>query len=587
MAEVFVSYARPDEPLAERVSNALRAEGYSVWRDDQLPAHKAYADVILERLKAAAAVVVLWSADAAKSQWVRSEADAARQAGTLIQAAPPMPFDQIQCANLDGWNGDRQSAGWAKLKASVAALAGSPDAPRTETRPRGNQRSICVIPFSNMSGEAEQEYFSDGISEDITTDLSKISALGVTARNTAFMFKGQGVDVCEIARRLGVSHVLEGSVRKVGDRVRITAQLIDGTTGEHAWAERYDRDLTDIFAIQDEISKSIVDALKVRLLPEEKRAIENRGTGDADAYNLYLMARQYWMTGDHGDSRREQRVIRICERATAIDPGYAQAWALMGLAQANLLYSYSGNEGLNGGLDAAEKALALDPTIAEARLPRIWHLALMGRNDEADSEIEIALSLGPDSWEVNREAARVFFRQGKVEGATLLLERAIELSETDFHSLGMLAAGYLAQGRADQSVVCAGKMIEQIEAALTRDPENGAAIAFGAMGFAILGELDRSREWIERGMLLDPDNLYMRYNLAWPLLKFFDDREGALELLEPALAKAGRNLISLAAADHNLDPLRDDPRFVEMLEAAKTRVEMAPGPVDRLIASEE
>ena len=149
------------------------------------------------------------------------------------------------------------------------------------------------------------------------------------------------------------------------------------------------------------------------------------------------------------------------------------------------------------------------------------------------------------------------------------------------------AARDVAEGRADQAVVCAGKMIEQIEAALTRDPENGAAIAFGAMGFAILGELDRSREWIERGMLLDPDNLYMRYNLAWPLLKFFDDREGALELLEPALAKAGRNLISLAAADHNLDPLRGDPRFVEMLEAAKARVEMAPGLVDRLIASEE
>ena len=129
-----------------------------------------------------------------------------------------------------------------------------------------------------MSGDSEQEYFSDGISEDITTDLSKISALGVVARNTAFTFKGRSVDVEEVARKLGVSHVLEGSVRKAGGRVRINAQLIDGATGEHVWAERYDRDLEDIFKIQDEISQAIIEALKVKLLPQEKKAIEKRGT---------------------------------------------------------------------------------------------------------------------------------------------------------------------------------------------------------------------------------------------------------------------------------------------------------------------
>ena len=147
----------------------------------------------------------------------------------------------------------------------------------------------------------EQEYFSDGISEDITTDLSKVSALEVIARNTAFTFKGRSVNVCEVARKLGVTHVLEGSVRKVGDRVRINAQLIDGASGGHVWAERFDRDLTDIFTIQDEISKAIVAALKLKLLPEEKKAIEKRRTNSAEAYNLYLLARQYWVTGNHGD----------------------------------------------------------------------------------------------------------------------------------------------------------------------------------------------------------------------------------------------------------------------------------------------
>src|SRR6202043_4086797 len=152
---------------------------------------------------------------------------------------------------------------------------------------------ICVLPFANMSDDSQQEYFSDGISEDIITDLSKVSALSVVARNTAFRFKGQSVDVRQVARQLKVSHVLEGSVRKAGGRVRITAQLVDGATGGHIWAERYDRDLDDIFALQDEISQAIVAALRLKLLPEEKKAIEQRGTASSEAYKLYLMARQY------------------------------------------------------------------------------------------------------------------------------------------------------------------------------------------------------------------------------------------------------------------------------------------------------
>src|SRR5205085_2999506 len=176
--------------------------------------------------------------------------------------------------------------------ASVEALAGPKQAKPETRRASERQVSVCVLPFSNMSGDPEQEYFSDGISEDITTDLSKVSALEVIARNTAFTFKGQSVNVCEIARKLGVTHVLEGSVRKDGNQVRITAQLIDGRTGGHVWADRFDRDLTDIFTIQDEISKAIVSALKVRLLPEERKALEQRDTTSAEAYNLYLLARQ-------------------------------------------------------------------------------------------------------------------------------------------------------------------------------------------------------------------------------------------------------------------------------------------------------
>lgn len=220
MSQVFVSYARPSEPQAQRVAETLRAAGYEVWRDDELPAHRAYSDVIEERLKLANAVVVLWTAEAVKSQWVRAEADAARSAGILVQVTvdgtlPPMPFNQTQCANLQDWDGGVEAAGWRKLIASVAALAG-PSKPIADMTRHLRERSVCVLPFANMSGDPEQDYFSDGITEDITTDLSKVSALSVTARNTAFTLKGKAVDVCEVAQDLGVSHLLEGSVRKAG-----------------------------------------------------------------------------------------------------------------------------------------------------------------------------------------------------------------------------------------------------------------------------------------------------------------------------------------------------------------------------------
>jgi adenylate cyclase len=577
MSEVFISYARADEPRAQMVCEALRSDRYRVWRDDELPAHRTYADVIEERLKSAQAVVVLWSAEAAKSQWVRAEADTARSAGTLVQATldgivPPLPFNQIQCADLSAWDGSIENLGWRKLAASVEALAGQPSGERSLRRTSNRRISVCVLPFQNMSGDAEQEYFSDGISEDITTDLSKISALEVIARNTAFTFKGKSIDVCDVARKLGVSHVLEGSVRKAAGRVRITAQLIDGGSGGHVWADRYDRELTDIFAIQDEISKAIVDALKVKLLPREKKAIETRGTANADAYNLFLMARQYWIDGDFGEAGRERRVIRICDRVTQIDPKYAQAWALMGLAQANLRYAYTGHEDEDDGLEAANRALKLNPAIAEAHLPRAWHLAMLGRDKEAHAEMEVALQLHPGSWEVNKGAARIFSRQGRLDEAIRYLEKATSLAESDFHSRGMLSALYLAKGDMERGRECAAKVIKQVEDALVRNPDNGAALAYGVLSFAAVGNLERAREWMDRALLLDPDNMYMRYNLAWPVLAFFKDKEQALDLLEPAFAKGGRTLISLAAADRNLDPLRDDARFQRMLAEGQNRV---------------
>ena len=583
MSDIFVSYARPTERQARQIADTLRQRGYAVWRDDELPAHRAYSEVIEERIKAAKAVLVLWSADAAKSQWVRAEADAAREAGTLVQVTmdgsiPPMPFNQIQCADLSGWAGDTTSQGWAKVEASIAQLGGAPSPAGSESAAAspsapGRKLSVCVLPFVNMSGDAEQEYFSDGISEDIITDLSKISALSVIARNTAFTFKGKVLDVKAVARELGVSHVLEGSVRKAGSRVRITAQLIDGKAGDHLWAERYDRDLDDIFAIQDEISKAIANALQLRLLPREKKAIEDRGTENAEAYNLYLMARQQWVSGNDGDPRRDQVVERILRQATTLDPDYARAWALMALAQASLQFRHArrGDEGLA----SAERALALDPNLAEAHCVMASFLRDRGEQERATVEIETALRLDPESWEVNKEAGQHVFLQGRFREAVPYLEKAAALMDTDYNAAGLLMCCYNALGDLDERRRAAEMARQRAEKAVTEDPSNGAALGYGAGSLAVLGDVDRAREWIHRALLIDPDNMTVRYNLACWTSAYLADPDGALELLEPYFGNAGDLGVKYAKIDPDLNAVRDQPRFQEMVAAAEARIEAA------------
>ena len=577
MPGVFVSYSRPSAQVAEQVAAALTSKGYEVWWDERLPAHRAYGDVIEENLRSANAVVVLWSADASQSQWVRAEADWARQAGTLVQASldgtiPPLPFNQIQCADLGGWTGQTDSPGWQKLQASIASLIGEHTADDDQKRPAKPRRNlaICVLPFANMSGDAEQEYFSDGISEDITTDLSKISALSVTARNTAFLFKGESVDVGDVARKLAVSHILEGSVRKAGGRVRITAQLIDGATGDHIWAERYDRDLTDIFAIQDEISKAIVEALKVKLLPEEKKAIEQRGTSNADAYNYYLLARKYWITGNWGNTDQLELVIRICKRTLELDPEYARAWGLMALVQCILYFTFA--KGDDDGTTAADRALILDPRIAEAYCVRARHFYEQGRFDETDETLQRALELDPESWEVNREAARIFYFERRFTEAARHYENALAIDESDYHSWNMLCSVYEALGDKQASIQAAEMAVSTAERALAQDPTNGSALSTGVCGLAILGQWERVKEWIDRALLISPDNIFMRYNFACTMAMHGQDAEAALDLLEPIFPGFTASAYKAISADPDLDTIREHPRFKCLMEAARERL---------------
>lgn len=582
MSRIFLSYARGDVGAARQLADGLAQAGHDVWWDRHLHGGSRFDREIEEALNNAEAVVVLWSEASLDSAWVKDEAAEARDSERLVpvsigSAKPPLGFRQFHTIDLGSWNGHGLPDALDELLNAIDRTCGSVGRGEKATAKVAAERtqqkaSICVLPFANMSGEPEQEYFSDGITEDIITDLSKVSALSVIARNTAFGFKGQNPDMKEVAQNLGVSHVLEGSVRKVANRVRITAQLIDGSKGDHVWADRFDRDLTDIFAIQDEISKAIVDALKVKLLPEEKKAIENRGTTNVDAYNLYLMARQQWVSGAQGNPRREEAIVRLCQQAVSLDPNYAQAWALMGFAQLELRFWHGKDE---NALPAAERALAINPKMPEALCIKARYLEEEGRGEEAQQEIKRALALDPESWEVNREAARMLFRLGKLGEAIPHFKKAASLMDTDWHNPLMLTTCYGSTGDKQLRRGAAKATFERAERAIARDPTDGPALAAGANALAMLGEKERSLEWIRRALFLDPDNLVMRYNLGCALIQDHDAIDEAVKTFQPFFEKLQSPMhLRHLEVDPDLGPIRDDPRFEKMLSAAKERLGM-------------
>jgi adenylate cyclase len=580
VGRVFLSYAREDVGTAKQLAACVGRAGHSVWWDHDIQGGSHFASEIDKELKAADAVVVLWSKTAVDSPWVQDEAAEGRDSGRLVPVImgadkPPLGFRQFQSIDFSSWGGTDDEP---PLKALVTALAQKcGDAqPKNDvkqpTKAKDRRTSICVLPFQNMSGDPEQEYFSDGISEDIITDLSKVSALSVVARNTAFTFKSGSVDVKDVAKALGVDHVLEGSVRKAGNRVRITAQLIDGKAGDHLWADRYDRDLTDIFEIQDEISKEIVRALKLKLLPEEEEAIESRGTENAQAYNLYLMARQQWIWGSWGNSRRDEIIVRMCKQSVTFDAKYAEAWALMALAQAELRFWHGKDV---DPLPAATRALEINPALAEAHCVMVRHYEQHGEHDRADEELQEALRLDPDSWEVNREAARLMFRRDRMGDAIRYFAKSAELMDADFHSCLMLQTCYLGVDDEDAALESARRTLERAELALSKDPTNGAALAAGASSLIMMGDIERGKDWTQRALLLDPENLMIRYNVACSLTFRDSDPDGALDLLEEYFERIDSpGQIRHAEIDPDMDRIREDARFKAMIGAAKKRLGM-------------
>src|SRR6267378_1148101 len=431
------------------------------------------------------------------------------------------------------------------------------------TSMKQDRPSIAVLPFTNMSGDPEQEYFSDGITEDIITDLSKISGLSVIARNTSFTYKGKAVKVRTVGKELGADFIVEGSVRKAGARVRVTGQLINSKDGTHIWAERFDRDLTDIFAIQDEITHAIVEQLKVKLLPQEKKSIGQAPTDNVEAYTYYLRGRQFMQR--HSKSNY-QLARRMFARAVDLDPLYARAYAGIADCDSFLFLHYHLEAGIDSILATSAKALALDNRLAEAHASRGLALSLGQQHEEAIAEFEEAIGLDPNSFEAHYFYARACVTQGKLERAAALFERAAENKPDDFQALCLLIPMYRSLGRQQEMERAARRGIERAESELTLHPENPRAAYFGANALATLGEKDRAREWAARALAIDPDDVLIQYNVAC-VYSLLGDLDQAFDLLERLLPNAGYELKhGWVKNDSDLDPLRSHPRYQKVLE---------------------
>lgn len=363
--------------------------------------------------------------------------------------------------------------------------------------PDVDKPSIAVLPFDNLSNDPEQDYFSDGMAEDLITDISKISGVSVAARNSSFAFKGQPLDVTEIARKLRVKHIVEGSVRKMGDRLRVNAQLIDGADGRHIWAERYDGNMADIFDFQDDIREQIVSALQVNLTPVDRALVERKPTNSVEAYDFFLKGRAnfYRFTAEH-----LTEAVRCFEEAIEIDPDFADAFGYLSYCYfsgwVNMRPGF--DDGLDRASEFAKRGVSIDSKSAIALTRLGWAEAFFRRYDEAVANLEKAITLAPDNAELYATLGQVMNFCGNPQKGLELNEKALSL-DTFVPPLWDFFGGisHLLLGHFDIAVAGFRRVIE-------RAPMFVPVYAYLAWANVELDRLDEARDAIRTLLEIAP-----------------------------------------------------------------------------------
>jgi TolB-like protein/Flp pilus assembly protein TadD len=446
---------------------------------------------------------------------------------------------------------------------SAKELRNALDDLRTEVQAAtGSQvRRIAVLPFVDMSPERDQGYFCEGIAEEILNALAGIEALCVAARASSFHFRQESLDVREIGHRLDVQAILDGSVRKAGNRARITAQLVDVANGYHLWSKRYDRELVDIFAIQDEIAESVVQALEVTLSPREKDSMK-QPVADIEAYDYYLQGRR---AAERLSTEGVRAALKLFRKAIAIDPGYAPAWA--GIADCHSsLFAWHGSceDNLEEADRASLKAIELAPSSAEAHASRGYVLSLRGDCPGACGEFERAVELNPRLFEAWWYYARDRFGDGDYARAAELLEKAAEVRPDDYQALLLAPQFYRPLGEMDKALQAAERGVERARRRLDLVPRDARALYLGAGPLWTLGRHEEAREWAERALALGPDDPAILYNVGC-FYAVAGEAERAIDCFEKAVLQ-DFGYRRWFEHDSDLDSLRSHPRFQALLD---------------------
>ena len=436
-----------------------------------------------------------------------------------------------------------------------------PSPARSETAQRAEEtpseiHSIAVLPFADLSAEHDQEYFSDGVAEEILNALTKVAGLHVPARTSCFAFRGTNVDARVIGKRLGVEAFLEGSIRKAGSRLRIMVQLVETQNGYHLWSERFDREIEDIFAIQDEIARSVLDALGLSLTQREERRLLKPSTTNVQAYEFYLRGRKLFQTW----TRQNMEFARqMFARAVAIDPEFALAWA--GLAKTYVdLYRWGRNSrDLQEAQRTSAHALKLDPNLAEAHVAIGQALAIQRRFEDAAAEFEKAIELDPTSFDAYYFYARSSFEAGDLEKAVQLFEKAHRSRPEDYQATALRSLALHELGWADEARTTDQQAVDLINKYLEINPNEARAYSLGASPLARLGKREDSKRWSEQAIALAPNDPVILYNAACNSAQL-GEPDAALDRLERSI-EAGVAVGDWIKHDPDFENLRDHPRF--------------------------
>ena len=414
--------------------------------------------------------------------------------------------------------------------------------------------SIAVLPFPDMSAEKDQEHFCDGLTEELLNVLTRIPNLRVASRTSSFSMKNKDVDLKDAAQKLQVAHILEGSVRKSGNRVRITAQLIEAETDSHLWSETYDRELDDIFAIQDDIAACILEALQCRLGTEQ---LTDPTTQNPKAYEYFLRGRGYAISG----SKRDRELgVEMYQKAVDLDPGFIRAWIHLAEECALIATFFAIDEKWSGLADeAAQKAIQLAPDHAESFLARGYAHAANGRFAESELDLQKAVELDPTHGRAYHHLARAQYHQGHIQRAVENFNKATEYDPDDYESPLLATTMYLAAGDTDGARRVAEIGVQRAERILKDYPDNQRAYYLATSGLYVLDQHDRAKEWADKALAINPDDSATRYNTACLFLKY-GDTERALDLLDHSVLSR-----TWFENDPDLDPLRDHPRFKTIL----------------------